>query len=242
MLDDWQEVFALALIQLGFSARTPTTTAELDQALALLQQQKPLVRLYSTDRISDMSSGDIWIGQIWGADLYHDPAGERRTSPTTSPRKAASRAPTRSRSSRAPKHPIAAHLFINHLLDAQVSADEHELHRLHGSECRGQGVHRRRRSWRPRGQPGPGDRRQAPGAARPRPGGPGRVPVSAGRPSAAAADRPVGTSAAELRASRAPRCCPASPGSSCSSSSRWRSSSSSAWASVTRSTGSSSTV
>ena len=39
------------------------------------------------------------------------------------------------------KHPIAAHLFINHLLDAQVSADEHELHRLHGPERGGQGVH-----------------------------------------------------------------------------------------------------
>ena len=42
------------------------------------------------------------------------------------------------------KHPIAAHLFINHMLDAQVSADEHELHRVHGPERRRQGVHRSR--------------------------------------------------------------------------------------------------
>ena len=48
MLDDFQEVFALALIQLGYSANT-TDTAQMDQALALLEQQKPLVRVYSTD-------------------------------------------------------------------------------------------------------------------------------------------------------------------------------------------------
>ena len=76
MLDDWQEVFALALIQLGYSANT-TSTAELDEALALLEQQKPLVREYTTDTITTMSSGDHWIGHIWGADLYQIQAGER---------------------------------------------------------------------------------------------------------------------------------------------------------------------
>ncbi|MGZ9161331.1 MAG: ABC transporter substrate-binding protein, partial [Candidatus Limnocylindrales bacterium] len=69
MLDDFQEAFAMALIQLGHSANT-TDTAQMDEALALLQQQKPLVRVYSTDTIGTMSSGDVWIGQIWGADTY----------------------------------------------------------------------------------------------------------------------------------------------------------------------------
>ena len=88
MLDDFQEAFALALIQLGYSANT-TDTPQMDEALALLQQQKPLVRVYSTDTIGTMSSGDVWIGQIWGADTYADPARRTRTSSTTSPRKAA---------------------------------------------------------------------------------------------------------------------------------------------------------
>ena len=63
-------------------------------------------------------------------------------SSTTSPRRAASAAPTRWSLLAGAKHPIAAQLFINHLLDAKVSADEHELHRLHGPQRRGQGVHR----------------------------------------------------------------------------------------------------
>jgi spermidine/putrescine transport system substrate-binding protein len=120
MLDDFQEVFELALIQLGFSANT-TDTAQMDQALALLQQQKPLVRVYSTDTIGTMSSGDVWIGHIWGADtfaiqeenenvLYYIPSeGGVKGSDTLAIFSGA-------------KHPIAAHLFINHMLDAEVSA------------------------------------------------------------------------------------------------------------------------
>src|SRR5688572_5030211 len=49
MLDDYQEVFAMALIQLGYSANT-TDTAQMDEALALLQTQKPLVRVRSEER------------------------------------------------------------------------------------------------------------------------------------------------------------------------------------------------
>lgn len=120
MLDDFQEVFGLALIQLGYSANTELTS-ELDEALALLKEQKPLVRTYSTDTIATLTSGDVWIGHIWGADrfaiqevnenvLYYIPEeGGVKGSDTVA---VFSGAP----------HPIAAHLFINHLLDAQNSA------------------------------------------------------------------------------------------------------------------------
>lgn len=120
MLDDFQEVFGLALIQLGYSANTELTN-ELDEALALLKEQKPMVRTYSTDTIATLTSGDVWIGHIWGADrfaiqevnenvLYYIPEeGGVKGSDTVA---VFSGAP----------HPIAAHLFINHLLDAQNSA------------------------------------------------------------------------------------------------------------------------
>jgi len=120
MLDDFQEVFGLALIQLGYSANTELTN-ELDEALALLKEQKPLVRTYSTDTITTMTSGDVWIGHIWGADrfaiqevnenvLYYIPEeGGVKGSDTVAVFSGA-------------EHPIAAHLFINHLLDAQNSA------------------------------------------------------------------------------------------------------------------------
>ncbi len=125
MLDDFQEVFGLALIQLGHSANTDDT-GELDEALALLKEQKPLVRTYSTDTITTMTSEDVWIGHIWGADrfaiqeinenvLYYIPEeGGVKGSDTIA---VFSGAP----------HPIAAHLFINHILDAENSATNTNL-------------------------------------------------------------------------------------------------------------------
>jgi spermidine/putrescine transport system substrate-binding protein len=120
MLDDWQEVFGLTLIQLGHSANS-TNPAELDEALALLKEQKPLVRTYSTDTITTMTSGDVWIGHIWGADrfaiqesipafAYYIPSeGGVKGSDTVA-------------TFAGSPHPIAAQMFINHLLDAHNSA------------------------------------------------------------------------------------------------------------------------
>ena len=120
MLDDFQEVFAMALIQLGHSANT-TDTAQMDEALALLQQQKPLVRVYSTDTIGTLSSGDVWIGQIWGADTYAIQA-ENENVLFYLPDEGAVRGSDTLAIFSGAKHPIAAHLFINHMLDAEVSA------------------------------------------------------------------------------------------------------------------------
>jgi spermidine/putrescine transport system substrate-binding protein len=120
MLDDWQEVFALALIQLGFSANTENTS-ELDQALTLLEKQKPLVRTYSTDTVTTMSSGDVWIGQIWGADTYQIQQ-ENENVVYYVPDEGGVRGSDTMAIFSGAKHPIAAHLFINHMLDAQVSA------------------------------------------------------------------------------------------------------------------------
>ena len=120
MLDDWQEVFGLTLIQQGHSANTDNT-AELDQALVRLKEQKPLVRTYSTDTITTMTSGNVWIGHIWGADrfaiqesipdfAYYIPdEGGVKGSDTVA-------------TFTGSPHPIAAQMFINHLLDAHMSA------------------------------------------------------------------------------------------------------------------------
>jgi spermidine/putrescine transport system substrate-binding protein len=120
MLDDVQETFATALIQLGYSANT-TDTAEMDEALALLQQQRPLVRLYSTDTVGTMSSGDVWIGQIWGADLYAI-SQENPNIVYYIPEEGGVRGSDTMTVFSGAQHPIAAHLFINHMLDAQISA------------------------------------------------------------------------------------------------------------------------
>jgi spermidine/putrescine transport system substrate-binding protein len=120
MLDDWQEAFGMALIQLGYSANT-TNPAELDEALALLEQQKPLVRVYSTDTIGTLSSGDVWIGQIWGADTFAIQE-ENENVLFYLPEEGAIRGSDTMAVFSGAQHPIAAQLFINHMLDAQVSA------------------------------------------------------------------------------------------------------------------------
>ena len=120
MLDDWQEVFGLALIQLGHSANTEST-AELDEALARLKEQKPLVRTYSTDTIGTMTSGDIWIGHIWGADRF----AIQETIPDFAyyiPEEGGIKGSDTVATFTGSPHPVAAQLFINHLLDAQNSA------------------------------------------------------------------------------------------------------------------------
>jgi len=120
MLDDWQEVFGLTLIQLGHSANTDDA-AELDEALALLKEQKPLVRTYSTDTIGTMTSGDIWIGHIWGADRF----AIQETIPDFAyfiPEEGGVKGSDTVATFSGSPHPIAAQLFINHLLDAEQSA------------------------------------------------------------------------------------------------------------------------
>lgn len=120
MLDDWQEAFAMALIQLGYSANT-TLASELDEALVLLRRQKPLVRVYSTDTIGTLSSGDVWIGQVWGADTYAIQE-ENENVVYYIPEEGGVKGSDTMAIFSGAKHPIAAHLFINHMLDAEVSA------------------------------------------------------------------------------------------------------------------------
>jgi spermidine/putrescine transport system substrate-binding protein len=120
MLDDFQEVFGLALIQLGYSANSPLAN-ELDEALALLKQQKPLVRTYSTDTIATMTSGDVWIGHIWGADRFAIQETNENVVYYIPEEGGVKGSDTVAVFSGAP-HPVAAHLFINHLLDARNSA------------------------------------------------------------------------------------------------------------------------
>ena len=120
MLDDYQEVFGLTLIQQGKSANSKETS-ELDAALTLLEQQKPLVRTYSTDTIGTMTSGDVWIGHIWGADRF----AIQESIPDFAyyiPEEGGVKGSDTVATFTGSPHPVAAQLFINHLLDAHNSA------------------------------------------------------------------------------------------------------------------------
>ena len=121
MLDDYRETFAVALIRLGYSVNT-TSDAELDEALALLQEQQPLLRKYTADDIGDLSSGDVWLCHAWGADVSQV-ATELPSVKYVIPAEGGIRGSDAMVLLANAPHPIAANLFINHMLDAQVSAD-----------------------------------------------------------------------------------------------------------------------
>jgi spermidine/putrescine transport system substrate-binding protein len=120
MLDDYRETFAAALFRLGKDPNT-TDDDDLDAALGLLKQQKPLLRTYTTDDIGVLSSGDAWISHAWGSDVYQVQS-ERDTVVFYIPEEGGVRGSDTAVLLANAKHPIAAQLFMNHLLDAQVSA------------------------------------------------------------------------------------------------------------------------
>ena len=121
MLDDARETFAAALFRLGKDANTKNE-ADLDAALALLKEQKPLLRTYTTDDIGVLSSGDAWIAHAWGSDVFQVHA-ERPSVTFYIAEEGGVRGSDTAVLLTNAKHPIAAQLFMNHLLDAHISAD-----------------------------------------------------------------------------------------------------------------------
>jgi len=120
MLDDYRECFSAALFRLGYDINT-TDDAQLDAALAMLQEQKPLLRTYTTDDIGVLSTGDVWVMHAWGADVYQV-TPDRPSVSYYLPSEGAVRGSDTMVLLNGAKHPVAAHLFINHMLDAQVAA------------------------------------------------------------------------------------------------------------------------
>jgi spermidine/putrescine-binding protein len=120
MLDDYQETFGAAHIRLGHDINT-TDDAELDAALALLQEQKPLLRLYTSDDVGDLRSGNVWLSHCWSGSAYLAMV-DRPSLVYVLPSEGAIRGSDAMILLANAPHPVAAHLFINHMLDAEVSA------------------------------------------------------------------------------------------------------------------------
>lgn len=121
MLDDQREVFAVAGFKLNLSPNT-TSEADLDQMLTLLQTQKPLLRKYTDDDIGDITSGQLWISHAWSGDWYQMIADKPKTKYVV-PAAGAVRGNDTMVVLSGAKHPIAAQLWINFNLDAQISAN-----------------------------------------------------------------------------------------------------------------------
>jgi spermidine/putrescine transport system substrate-binding protein len=121
MLDDMRECFAAGAFHLGLDPNT-TDLAQLDQILAELEAQKPIVKRYTTDHIADMLNGVVDIAHCWSGDwiqMTYDKPKIRYVIPAEGSIKGNDVFVVLSGA----QHPIAAHLWINFNLDAQISAD-----------------------------------------------------------------------------------------------------------------------
>lgn len=68
MFDNPRDAFCIAEVMLGYSMNT-TDENELQEAAALLKQQKPLVQAYVMDQIFDkMEGGEAWIAPYYSGD------------------------------------------------------------------------------------------------------------------------------------------------------------------------------
>jgi spermidine/putrescine transport system substrate-binding protein len=121
MLDDMRECFAAGAFRLGLDPNT-TDTAELDQILAELETQKPIVKRYTTDHIADMLNGVVDIAHCWSGDwiqMTYDKPKIRYVIPAEGSIKGNDVFVVLSGAT----HPIAAHAWIDFNLDAQISAE-----------------------------------------------------------------------------------------------------------------------
>jgi spermidine/putrescine transport system substrate-binding protein len=120
MLDDVQEVFAVAAFRLGQQVNS-TSDTDLDAALAMLEQQKPLLRKYTDDDIGDVTSGQLWISHAWSGDwvqMTYDKPDTKYIIPSEGAVRGSDTMVVLSGA----QHPVAANLWIDFNLDATVSA------------------------------------------------------------------------------------------------------------------------
>lgn len=120
MLDDLRECFAAGAYRLGFSPNT-TDTNQLDEILGLLEVQKPLLRLYTDDDIGDFTSGSVYLTHCWSGDWFQMLTDKPKTKYVI-PSEGSIRGNDVMVILSGAKHPIAAHLWINFNLDADISA------------------------------------------------------------------------------------------------------------------------
>ena len=120
MLDDIRETFAVAAFRLGLDPNTKSE-ADLDRMAQLLEEQKPLVRTYTTADIDVMNQHQVHIAHAWSGDVYQmydDVPNVKYVIPSEG---AVRGSDTMVVLSGAP-HPIAANAWINFNLDAKISA------------------------------------------------------------------------------------------------------------------------
>lgn len=123
MLNDVRETFGAALKILGYSLNA-TDEAELDEAQAELEKQKPLVRGYfSSPEAGDLLvGGDLALAHVYSGDGFSAIA-ENENFVYVIPAEGATRWTDNMSIPKGAPNVEAAHKFINYILDAEVGAE-----------------------------------------------------------------------------------------------------------------------
>lgn len=124
MLDDARETLGAALKYLGFPFNS-TNPDELEQAKALLIQQKSLVKAYASAQAEQMLlSGDAWFVHNWNGDIYRV-AAENPDIKYVVPKEGTSKFIDNCAIPKSAQNKELAHTFINFLLEPEVDARIH---------------------------------------------------------------------------------------------------------------------
>lgn len=123
MLDDVRETFGASLKRLGYSLNS-TDTAELDEAQAQLEEQKPLLRGYfaSPESTDLVIGGDLALAHVFSGEAL-TAVGENDNLAYVIPPEGATRWTDNLAIPKSAPHPELAHRFINYILDPEVGAE-----------------------------------------------------------------------------------------------------------------------
>lgn len=122
MLDDSRECFGAALKWKGHSINT-TDPALLQQAQALLIEQKPMVKTYSSSNFDEiLLSGDVWIAHGWSGQLAKA-ADQNKDLAYAIPREGTTIWVDNLAIPASSQHKDVAYTFINFILDPHNAAE-----------------------------------------------------------------------------------------------------------------------
>jgi len=121
MLDDMRGLANAALKILGYSINT-TDPKQIEEAKQMLIKQKPLVKVYTSDIVDLLISGDVWLAQGYSGDVFQV-TKENEAIKYVIPKEGSDIWVDNMCIPKGAKNKYTAEVFVNYLLRPEVSAE-----------------------------------------------------------------------------------------------------------------------